>query len=468
MDSPKKTIALLRVALMAALVLAGPATAEAATVRASVVAGCDLELVGTIDDTEVAQLRRLVAGTDNPVLCLDSPGGALTGGLALFDAIPQLGVITRIPAGWHCASACSLAFMAGRGESGLGMGTRHAWVGHILEAGGMLGFHAPGLDLPAGGGYSSEQVQAAFQIAQTASNRLYRASLTEAGEWRAFNEFILGRIFETPPAQMFYIETVADAVLGQIGLGTVRLPDRITRTEIAALCDAAFLTRAPLPYRTASTPATDAFQRVRYQGLHDDPEAAARRLISVSRTGNRIHGRVEGYDQRQAMRGLRCEVTLDLADITPDSYQFSYWAGNGAEITLWEAEFLANDGWSLFLDEPVARFPVPLWYMHRPDTAIASLTPRTGGAHSPQIAIGQDITTQGGGAMFRPTHRVHSLDTGYLNLRQGPGNDQPVLRRMDHGLSVQVGEINARGWASVTTREGQRGWAYGRYLVALD
>ncbi len=464
----QKTIGVIRLVWMVALVLAGATTGQAATVRASFVEGCDLELVGIIDDTEVAQLRRLVAGEDTQMLCLNSPGGALTGGLALFDAMLELGVNTRIPAGWRCESACSLAFMAGRSPSGLGMGIYHAWVGHTLDPGGVLGFHAPGLDLPPGGGYSSEQVQSAFQIAQTAANRLYRASLTEAGEWRAFNEFILSRIFETPPNRMFHIETVADAVLGQIGLGTMRLPERITQTEIATLCDAAFLTQAPLPYRTSSAPATDAFQRVRYQGAHADAEAAARRQISVSRTGNRINGRVDGYDQRQAMRGVRCDVTLDLSSITPEGYLFSYWAGNGAEITLWEAQFFERDGWSLFLDEPVARFYVPLWYMHRPDTAIAALTPFTGAPRSPQIALGEGAATQAGGTVFRPTHRVHSLDTGYLNLRQGPGNDQPVLRRMDHGVPVRVEEINTRGWASVTTREGHRGWAYGRYLRVLD
>jgi hypothetical protein len=44
---------------------------------------------------------------------LNSPGGIASEGLALGRVIRSFGIPTRIPSGWRCVSACSMAFLGG-------------------------------------------------------------------------------------------------------------------------------------------------------------------------------------------------------------------------------------------------------------------------------------------------------------------------------------------------------------------
>ncbi|MDN2583001.1 SH3 domain-containing protein [Aquibium sp. ELW1220] len=443
--------------LLLLLLCAG--TASAATLKSSALPGCDYELVGDITTADAEKVERIDTEVDGGVtLCLNSPGGSVTGGLKLFELLPRKNITTRIPPDWVCESACAVAFMAGRIETGLGMGIAHAYAGHSMEPGGTLGFHAPGLNLPTDRQYSGEEVDAAFRIALTAAQRYFRASLTEEGEWRAFNEYLLARILETPADSMYRIETVADAVLGGINLSQVRLPARVGDAEIANLCDAAFIVRGPLVYRVPKSTAIESYRRVRNEGEFSDEDRAFFRTVSTQSQNGRIVGRVGGYDVRSATRATGCEVTFDLVHLE-ESYVFSHWLANGAEIKLitydrWDDSH-PQDWWRLPEIE-VNTFWVPLWYLYAPETPLVALSP--GGTGEPAAPS----------AGFEATHVVESLDTGFLNLRQGPGNDEPVIARMDHGVAVAVGELNARGWAKVTLQDGRRGWAYARYLVASD
>ncbi|WP_148259339.1 SH3 domain-containing protein [Polymorphum gilvum] len=70
-------------------------------------------------------------------------------------------------------------------------------------------------------------------------------------------------------------------------------------------------------------------------------------------------------------------------------------------------------------------------------------------------------------ADYVATHRVYSQQSGYLNLRSGPGNDRPVIMRMDNGTEVVMVSDSVRGWVRILTADGQQGWAYSRYLEEL-
>lgn len=65
---------------------------------------------------------------------------------------------------------------------------------------------------------------------------------------------------------------------------------------------------------------------------------------------------------------------------------------------------------------------------------------------------------------FAGTHRVASQQTGYVNLRFGPGNDQRILMRLPNGTELAVQSINERGWARVRQADGYEGWAYSGLL----
>ncbi|MCK0166955.1 SH3 domain-containing protein [Jannaschia sp. S6380] len=58
---------------------------------------------------------------------------------------------------------------------------------------------------------------------------------------------------------------------------------------------------------------------------------------------------------------------------------------------------------------------------------------------------------------------VRETETGYLNLRDGPGTRHDVLRRLSPGDRVEVEETMGR-WARVRGPSGNRGWVSSDYL----
>ena len=58
---------------------------------------------------------------------------------------------------------------------------------------------------------------------------------------------------------------------------------------------------------------------------------------------------------------------------------------------------------------------------------------------------------------------VSQTDTGYLNLRDGPGTRHDVLRQLPAGARVDVEETQGR-WYAVRLPDGGRGWVAGDFL----
>jgi hypothetical protein len=57
-------------------------------------------------------------------------------------------------------------------------------------------------------------------------------------------------------------------------------------------------------------------------------------------------------------------------------------------------------------------------------------------------------------------------ESSNLNIRKGPGTDQPIVGKAAHGESVTVVSQASDQWWLVRTKDGEEGYAYAQYLQA--
>jgi hypothetical protein len=128
----------MRLSLTIALVLM-PAIAPAATIAPSDDPACTIELSGEITIEDANTLRQMLNTSHSwdTTVCLNSPGGSLTGGQALYDLFINTGTRTHLRATDRCESACALAFLGGTVWGDLPHPARS------MAPGARLGFHAP-------------------------------------------------------------------------------------------------------------------------------------------------------------------------------------------------------------------------------------------------------------------------------------------------------------------------------------
>ncbi len=55
-------------------------------------------------------------------------------------------------------------------------------------------------------------------------------------------------------------------------------------------------------------------------------------------------------------------------------------------------------------------------------------------------------------------------DSSNLNIRKGPGTDQPIVGKAAHGETITVISRSNDQWWLVRTKDGEEGYAYARYL----
>ena len=58
-------------------------------------------------------------------------------------------------------------------------------------------------------------------------------------------------------------------------------------------------------------------------------------------------------------------------------------------------------------------------------------------------------------------------DSSNLNIRKGPGTDQPIVGKAAHGEVVTLVSQTSDQWWLVRTDAGEEGYAYNRYLSAV-
>ena len=57
-------------------------------------------------------------------------------------------------------------------------------------------------------------------------------------------------------------------------------------------------------------------------------------------------------------------------------------------------------------------------------------------------------------------------DSSNLNIRKGPGTDQPIVGKAAHGEEVTVVSRTNDQWWLVRSKDGEEGYAYAQYLQA--
>lgn len=199
---------------------------------------CSISLVGKIQDGDAVRLRAFVrknwsslVGDDRFFdagerrLCLNSEGGSVRDAIEIIDTLVYglaasensdgslnldefqffraLG--TAVPRGATCQSACALIFMSG------------GWFNHnagrvytrlpdrVLHVDASLGFHAPWI-WPAGESYSREDMSHAYNLAIS-----FTKEITDRSRAMHFSPSLFSAMISTPPEEMFFIETVAQA-----------------------------------------------------------------------------------------------------------------------------------------------------------------------------------------------------------------------------------------------------------------
>ena len=71
--------------------------------------------------------------------------------------------------------------------------------------------------------------------------------------------------------------------------------------------------------------------------------------------------------------------------------------------------------------------------------------------------------------VVEPTLDIRQVGGSRVNMRMGPGTDFDVITTLDSGTALEVLEVNADGWANVSTVDrGLEGWMAERLLTDVD
>lgn len=176
-------------------------------------AKCDHRFDGPFEIGDFDKFKR----AEITLLCLNSPGGALVEALKIAELMNEYGnaIATKIEQGAICESACALVFMAGSfvpHES-----EKYTW--RVLHPQGKLGFHAPDILIP-DGSYTEATVKKAYGIALKSISETINSLVVRIGfDKPAMKSSLLGKMLDTPPDDMFYIETVDHAGRWEVDVG---------------------------------------------------------------------------------------------------------------------------------------------------------------------------------------------------------------------------------------------------------
>lgn len=175
-------------------------------------------------------------------LCLDSRGGSLPEALKMAHLLldHDVGLATKIMPGNRCESACAVLFMAGS----LFLETEFITTNlqREIRPGGKLGVHAPSLTLPEGGSYTGAQVSKSFNIALAAARETFDFAFeTDSEGQRIIAPYVFARFLETPPEDMYYLDTVGDALLGGFTVTGYDAKVDVNAQLVRTICDNAFM-----------------------------------------------------------------------------------------------------------------------------------------------------------------------------------------------------------------------------------
>jgi len=82
----------------------------------------------------------------------------------------------------------------------------------------------------------------------------------------------------------------------------------------------------------------------------------------------------------------------------------------------------------------------------------------------PDFRSGDLIMNINVSAMAAGATATVTTDTSNLNIRKGPGTDQPLVGKAAHGSTVTLISKTNDQWWLVRTQNGEEGYAYAQYL----
>lgn len=215
---------------------------------------CDWIFEGQIVKGDAARLETLRGGVDGKTLCLNSPGGSLLEGQAMFHLLWSRNLNTAILPGHQCASACAIAFLGGSTAQGTDL---VRFMNRAIFPGAALGFHGPSLSLPQDTqNYPAKTVNTSFELALKAAEQFFLINRTEDRGNKGLTDHLYHRILTTRADQMYWIKTVGDAILADVDLRGVRYPQRLNDQAVRNICDNLYL-RGGFPSATGTTETID-------------------------------------------------------------------------------------------------------------------------------------------------------------------------------------------------------------------
>lgn len=214
------------------------------------VTGCNLHLDGEIQKGDKDKIKKLYArhitgntstldyyGTSiGARLCLNSPGGSIAEAFRIFEFFTgkdveneTANVFTYVPRNSICESACSIIFMAG-GDGYYGSAPARA-----IHPSAKLGFHSPALVIK-DGLYSEETVSKAYTVALKTISEMLKIRRNYFVTPVLFPSSVMEAMLNTPPSDMYHIETVGDAARWGISVFPVALPATLEGENWLAAC----------------------------------------------------------------------------------------------------------------------------------------------------------------------------------------------------------------------------------------
>jgi len=82
----------------------------------------------------------------------------------------------------------------------------------------------------------------------------------------------------------------------------------------------------------------------------------------------------------------------------------------------------------------------------------------------PDFRAGDLIMNINVSAMAAGATATVTTDSSNLNIRKGPGTDQPIVGKAAHGATVTLISKTNDQWWLVRTQNGEEGYAYAQYL----
>jgi hypothetical protein len=189
--------------------------------------GCNVALQGEIHEGDLeriqnasGKLRKVDHFFDS--ICLTSLGGSFPEGLRIAKYLIEEGIGTVVRSGDQCLSACAIIFMAGTEEiEGFKIPNRK------LHPKGVLGFHAPYLQMPKQA-YDQDDIEAAFRSGVVALSMLLALEPGPPNE-EFFPKDLIVELARRGAREAYVVKTVRDVIRLKIALYALAEPGQITK-----------------------------------------------------------------------------------------------------------------------------------------------------------------------------------------------------------------------------------------------